>query len=216
VTPDYPAQQTVTTRVSVVARLVPALSYAIPMLGAAMGALMVFNLLRAMRSAEAAGVSAVAGGLAEANLPIIIAIYFGIVVGFVGLIVGIVRTAISVRTASPAAWFFLLIGVLSFIPTALFWEAQSILTNTIASRGNVSLVATSINLCLTLTLISTAVLGLLFLVATIVPLPASFRTKRSYGPLIVLVLMEMALIGMTVLFQLHNSWLYEARQTERF
>ncbi len=201
-TPDYPAQQTVTTRVSVVARLVPALSYAIPMLGAAMGALMVFNLLRAMRSAEAAGVSAVAGGLA--------------VVGFVGLIVGIVRTAISVRTASPAASFFLLIGVLSFIPTALFWEAQSILTNTIASRGNVSLVATSINLCLTLTLISTAVLGLLFLVATIVPLPASFRTKRSYGPLIVLVLMEMALIGMTVLFQLHNSWLYEARQTERF
>src|SRR6266498_2994528 len=75
------------------------------MLGAAMGALMVFNLLRAMRSAEAAGVSAVAGGLAEANLPIIIAIYFGIVVGFVGL---------------------------------------------------------------------------MFLVATIVPLPASFRTKRSY------------------------------------
>jgi len=216
VTPDYPGQQTAPTRVSIVARLVPALSYAIPMLGAAMGALMVFNLLRAMRSAEAAGVSAVAGGLAEANLPIIIAIYFGIVVGFVGLIVGIVRTAISVRTASPAAWFFLLIGVLSFIPTALFWEAQSILTNTIASRGNVSLVATSINLCLTLTLISTAVLGLLFLVATIVPLPASFRTKRSYGPLIVLVLMEMALIGMTVLFQLHNSWLYEARQTERF
>ena len=215
-TPDYPGQQTAPTRVSIVARLVPALSYAIPMLGAAMGALMVFNLLRAMRSAEAAGVSAVAGGLAEANLPIIIAIYFGIVVGFVGLIVGIVRTAISVRTASPAASFFLLIGVLSFIPTALFWEAQSILTNTIASRGNVSLVATSINLCLTLTLISTAVLGLLFLVATIVPLPAAFRTKRSYGPLIVLVLMEMALIGMTVLFQLHNSWLYEARQTERF
>ena len=136
--------------------------------------------------------------------------------GFVGLVVGIAGTVISVRTASPAAWFFLLIGVLSFIPTALFWEAQSILTNTIASRGNVSFAATSINLCLTLTLISTAVLSLLFLVATIVPLPAAFRTKRSYGPLIVLVLMEIALIGMTVLFQLHNSWLYEVRQTERF
>ncbi len=215
-TPDYPGQQAAPTRVSILARVVPALSYAIPMLGAAMGALMVFNLLRAMRYAEAAGVSAVAGGLAEANLPIIIALYFGIVVGFVGLVVGIAGTVISVRTASPAAWFFLLIGVLSFIPTALFWEAQSILTNTIASRGNVSFAATSINLCLTLTLISTAVLSLLFLVATIVPLPAAFRTKRSYGPLIVLVLMEIALIGMTVLFQLHNSWLYEVRQTERF
>ena len=74
------------------------MSYAIPMLGAAMGALMVFNLLRAMRYAEAAGVSAVAGGLAEANLPIIIALYFGIVVGFVGLVGGIARTVISVRT----------------------------------------------------------------------------------------------------------------------
>ena len=49
-----------------------------------------------------------------------------------------------------------------------------------------------------------------------VPLPAAFRAKRSYDPLIVLVLMEMALIGMEVLFQLHNSWLYEVRQIERF
>jgi len=80
-TPENFAQPTLVSRVSILARLVPAPSCAIPMLGGAVSALMFFGVLRAMRSAECAGVAAVAGGMAEANIAAIVALYLGAFIG---------------------------------------------------------------------------------------------------------------------------------------
>lgn len=55
------------TRVSIIARIVPAFSYALPALGAAVSALLLLSVLNAMRNAEAAGIGAVAGGISEAK-----------------------------------------------------------------------------------------------------------------------------------------------------
>jgi len=214
--PENHAQPTLVSRVSILARLVPAFSYAIPMLGAAVSALMFFGVLRAMRNAESAGVAAVADGMAEANVAMIVALYLGAFIGFLGIVVAVIRMFVSTKSASPSAWFFLIVGGLSFIPTALLWEAQTLLAQTIANRGNVALVAPTMNWCLTLALITAAALGLLFLIASLVPLPAVFRARRSYLPLIVLVSMEFALIGLAIGFQLHNSWLYQVKFRERF
>ena len=56
-------------RVSILTRIVPVLSYALPALGAAVSALFLINVFRAMRNAETAGVAAVAAGIREANIP---------------------------------------------------------------------------------------------------------------------------------------------------
>jgi hypothetical protein len=215
-TPENSAQPTLGSRVSILARLVPAFSYAIPMLGAAVSAFMFFGVLHAMRNAESAGVAAVADGMAEANIAIIVALYLGAFVGFLGIVVTVIRMFVSTKSASPSAWFFLIVGGLSFIPTALLWEAQTLLAQTIANRGNVALVAQTLNWCLTLAVVTAAAFGLLFLIASLVPLPTVFRARRSYMPLIVLVLMEFMLIGLAIGFQLHNSWLYQVKLSERF
>jgi hypothetical protein len=186
------------------------------MLGAALSALMFFGVLRAMRNTEYAGVAAVADGMAEANTAMIVALYLGAFVGFLGIVVAVIRMFMSTKSASPSAWLFLIVGGLSFIPTALLWEVQTLLAQTIANRGNVALLSQTLNWCLTLAVVTAAAFGLLFLIGSLVPLPAVFRARRSYMPLIVLVLTEFVLIGLAIGFQLHNSWLYQVKFRERF
>jgi hypothetical protein len=86
-TPQVSDAQATPSRVSILARLVPAFSYAIPMLGAALSALSLLGVIRAARNAEAAGIAAVAEGMAEANLAVVVALYLAIFVGFMGIVV---------------------------------------------------------------------------------------------------------------------------------
>ena len=205
------------SRVSILARLLPAFSNAIPLAGAALSALLMMGVMNAIRNAESAGIAAVAGGMSEASLTIAIALYLGIFVGVIGIVVMVVRSLITTSTASPSGWFFLIAGGLSLIPLGLLWEAQSLLIQAISpgSRGIVS-VASTIQLCLMLTLATAVAFVLILLVASVVPLPAALRAKRSYAPVLVLVLMELALIWMAVAFQLRTSWLYQVGMRERF
>lgn len=68
----------------------------------------------------------------------------------------------------------------------------------------------------TLTLVTSAAFALLLIVLSLLPLPSVLRSKRKYAPIVVLVLMELALIGTAVAFQVLSSWLNHARLTERF
>lgn len=72
------------SRVSILARLVPAISYAIPMLGAVLSSLLINRTLEAMRNVESVGIAAVEGGMAEANLPVLVALYLAIFLGLIG------------------------------------------------------------------------------------------------------------------------------------
>lgn len=102
-TPQVSDAQAAPSRVSILARLVPAFSYAIPMLGAALSALSLLGVIRAARNAEAAGIAAVAEGMAEANLAVVVALYLAIFVGFMGIVVMVIRSFMSTTTAAPAA-----------------------------------------------------------------------------------------------------------------
>lgn len=114
------------SRVSILARLVPAFSYAIPLAGAALSSLLIVRTFQAMRNAESSGIAAVAGGMAEADLAITIALYLGVFVGFIGIVVMVLRCFMSTTTALPSGWFFLAGGGLGFVPLVLLWEAESI------------------------------------------------------------------------------------------
>jgi hypothetical protein len=204
------------SRVSILARLVPSFSYAIPMLGAALSALFLLGIIRTVRYAEAAGIAAVAGGMAEANLAVVVALYLAIFVGFIGILVMVIRSFMSTTTASPAAWFFMITGIISLIPLILLWEAQSLLVAAISpGGGGIVHFVSNIRLYLSLTLVASAVLVLILLIASLIPLPKVLRSKRNWAPLIVLVLMELALIGMAVAFQVRTSWLHQVKEMER-
>jgi hypothetical protein len=51
---------------------------------------------------------------------------------------------------------------------------------------------------------------LILLASSFVPLPAVLRAKRKWAPLIMLLLMETAIIAMTVFYHLRTAWLYSS------
>lgn len=126
-------------------------SLCITLIGEAICAVLLIRVLEAMRHAEAAGIAAVTGGMAEANLTMTIALYFGLFVGFIGIVVMAVRPFTVTSTASPSAWFFGLAGLLTLVPLMFLWVAQSFFLEGL--RGvNISLAAANIFLFLRLTL----------------------------------------------------------------
>ena len=198
------------TSVSIIARVAPSFSFALPALGAAIRALMLINVFRAMRSAEAAGIGAVSAGIREANFPIVVALYLGVIVGLVGVVIGLVRMFTTVTTATPSAWYFLIIGIVGLLPVLLLWEAQSLLLGVIFSRspGGVVEVARQVTLLSIMTMLFGAVSILILLVSAFVPLPRILHAKRKWAPLVMLLLMETAVIAMTVVYHLRNAWLW--------
>ena len=203
-------------RASILARIVPAFSGWIVMLGAAISALLIMGVMNAMRNAESAGIGAVASGMAEANLSTVISLYFAIFLVGVSLVLMIVRAVTTTTTASPSAWFLVIVAVLSVVPLGLVWKANSLLMQTLMGRGNVSFVAPTIQLCLNLTLITAGLFSLILLSGSVVPLPSVLRAKRSWAPIVVLVLIEVVLIGLAVVFQMHMSWLQRVGMRESF
>lgn len=211
-TPEEQIQPT-TTRVSIIARIVPALSYALPALGAAVSALLLLNVLRAMRNAESAGISAVAGGISEANVAILVTLYLAIFVGGAGVVIGLVRLFTTTTTASPSAWYYLIAGILGLMPMFALWRAQSLLLDAIIpslTGAGVSEVAGQITLFAIAAIVLGVVSILVLLASSFVPLPAILRGKRKWAPLITLLVMETAIIAMTVVYHLRTAWLYSS------
>jgi hypothetical protein len=213
-TPENQIVPATPPRVSILARIIPALSYALPALGAALSAFLFIGVMRAMRNAESAGIAAIAGGLSEANLAILISLYLAIVVGLVGIVISVVRMITRTTTASPSGWFFLVTGVFGFAPMFALWQAQSFLLEVIfASRpGGVVEVARQIAFLLVLSMCTGAVAVLFLLASSVVPLPRILRAKRKWAPVAMLVIMELVVIAMTVGYHLRTAWLYAQYQ----
>jgi hypothetical protein len=216
-TPTSITEQPSLTRVSILARIAPALSCALPAVGAAISALLFIGVMRAMRMAASAGIAAVAAGITEANVAILVSLYLGIVIGLAGIVVGLVRMfSKATTTASPSAWFFVITGVLGFVPMMALWRAQSLLLDVLFSRsgrpGGVAAVASEISLLLIITLCAGAISVFIILVASVVPLPAILRAKRKWAPPVILIILETLMIVMTVAYHVRTAWLYSEYQ----
>jgi len=213
-----PTEQFAPKRVSILARLVPLSSYGLPAFGAAVSAWLFMGVMQAMRNAEAAGIAAVAGGMSEANLAIIVTLYLAIFVGFAGIIIGVVRVFSNPTTASPAGWFYLVAALIGFAPMMTLWQAESLLIEVLVGRTQTGVagVANQITICLILTLGLALIGGLILLAASVVPLPAFMKAKRKWSPAVLLLIMELALIVLTVAYHMRNYWFYQVRINERF
>ena len=213
-----PTEQVGPKRVSILARLIPLSSYGLPALGAAVSAWLFLGVMQAMRNAEAAGIAAVAGGMSEANLAILVTFYLAIFVGFAGIIIGVVRVFLDTTTASPAGWFYLVAGLIGFAPMLTLWQAESLLIEILVGRTQMGIagVAKQITICLMLTLGLAVIGGLILLAASVVPLPAFMKVKRKWSPAVFLLIMQVTLILLTVAYHMRNYWFYQVRMNERF
>jgi hypothetical protein len=198
------------SRVSILARIIPALSYALPALGAAGSAYLFITVMRAMRYAEAAGIGAVSAGISEANLVIVVTLYLAIVIGFIGIAVGVARIFMTTTTATPSGWFYFIAGIVGFLPMMALWQAQSLLLEVMFSRSaGIVTVASKITILLLLALSVGLVSLVILLVISVIPLPRILRAKRKWTPPVVLLVMEIVVIVMTVLYHMRTAWLYD-------
>lgn len=197
-------------KVSVLARVVPSLSYLLAALGAGVSAMLITGVMRAMRFAEAAGVSAVAGGLAEANVPVLIVLYLGVVCGLAGVILIAARLSVTTTTVTPGAWFLFVGGALGLLPLALLWHVESILmqilTPATTPGGGIAAIASSIQLLLTLIMIAAPITIVILIVGSVWPMYSSARPK--WAPLLASMLIEGLLVVATLAFQFRTSWLF--------
>lgn len=201
-------------RISLAARLVPALSYMVAPLGAALSAFMLTGLMRAMRLSGSAGLGAVTGGLGESTVPVLIALFLAIVGGVAGMVLAIMRLNVQTKTSSPPVWFFIASGVLALVPVALFWQAESVLIDALSpGSGGIVRVASTIEWLVTLTMIAAPIVILLLLAGSV--LPISSRSKPKFSPLVMLIAIELVLIATAVAFLMRISWLRDVTLTGR-
>lgn len=143
----------------------------------------------------------------------LIALYLAIVGGVLGLLVLVIRMFVDTTTSSLPFWFFLLAGALSLFPVVLFWWTESLFIGALYPGAGILTVAETLRLLLP-AIMSVAPFILLLLLAISV-WPVRSLSKPKWGPVAVLLIVELALIVMAVAFQIRTSWLFQVSQAER-
>ena len=113
-------EQPTNLKVSIATRLVALVAFSIPLVGAALSSLMMMGLFQALKNNESAGVAAVMAGMKESSVPVIVSLYVAAFFGLVVAVVLVVRMMTPTTKASPPFWFFIVGGILSFVPAAMF------------------------------------------------------------------------------------------------
>lgn len=211
---SFSPMEPLSTRVAVIPRLIVALSYSMAAFGASFSALFLFRVLRAMRDAENAGIAAVAGGLAETNVPVLVGLYLAIGGGFVAIITAAVRAVVETTTASPPAWFYF-IAALSFLSVGLLWITESVFIEAIQpGSSGVAHVGSTISGLVTITMVVGPLFALLLLIVSVLPLRSKSQTQ--WPTVSVLVVIQLVLIAAAVAFQMRASWLWRVMEAESF
>jgi biopolymer transport protein ExbD len=188
-------------KVSISARLIAALCYIIPPIGAALSSLLMLRMFWALAENESAGIEAVMGAVKEASLPSIISLYLAAVVGIALIIVLVVRMTMQTKTASPPLWFFAFGGVFCLVTVAIFWIAKWFIIEALSpgssiGEGGLGSLGASISQLLTWSIIAVP-MAVVFLIAASVLLLSS-RSKTKWLPLAAAIVIEILLIAVAI------------------
>lgn len=202
-------------RIAVIPRLIATLSYSLAALGASLSGFLLFRVLRAMRDAETAGISAVTGGIAEASVPVLVGLSLAVAGGFIAVITAAVRLVVPTSTVSPPAWFSLITAALSSLSVGVLWLTESIFIQALyPGSSGISYVASQIQGLLTLTIIAGPLATLLLLVFSV--WPKSSKSQSKLPGILALVIIQILLIATTIAFQMRTSWLWRVMEAESF
>jgi len=188
-------------KVSVTARLVAALCFTIPAIGGALSSLLLMNVFRELRANENAGIGAVMAGMKASSLPAIVSLYLAAICGLALIILLVVRMIVQTKTASPPFWFFVLGGILCFLPAGLFWKAQLLVLEVLSPGSSVGVagisgVAGDLSRLLPMSIIAAPVV--LIVLAVLSVLPLSFRSRPKVVSLLVATFIEIILIATAI------------------
>ncbi len=189
-------------KVSILIRLLAAFCFAIPLIGGALSSFLLVRVMEAIAKAENAGIVALMKGVEEASLPLTVSLYLAAFFGVVLIIVCAVRMFAETKTASPPIWFLLLGGIFSLIPAAFFWYAKYLIIEVLSpgsslnNTGNFGTVGASVSEVLLLSVFSAPLIGLLLLVASVIPF--STGSKTNWLSFAGAVIVEVLLIGFAV------------------
>lgn len=195
-------------KVSISARLIPALLYTIPAIGGALSAIYLMRLMQSLRYAETAGIEFLLRGTMSSTIPVLGSLYLGAVCGIIVIALLIARMLMQTKTAAPPGWFFVLCGMFCLVPALLFMEAQSLIIEIFtlpSSSLGIAAVASNISLFMMLSLVAALIVFILLTVAAVLPL--SSRKPVKWSPLIMATVIEILLIAAAVAFQLRYLWL---------
>jgi hypothetical protein len=189
-------------RVSIFERIVPFAAFGLAALAGGIGSYMIVYMFRTLAAAENAGKSAVSGGLAEMTLVPLILIYAGCALGVLGICIAIGRMVITTNTSSPSGFSYIVLGLLSLLPLAIVWRVGTITIDIVigTSTNDAGLAGASIAEMCIAAMVSTPIILLLLLAWSLIPFRA--RPGRRFGPLIALVVTEIALVTVAVMYQL--------------
>jgi len=172
---------------------------------AAAAALTSWNLLRVMsavRNAESSGLLPVGRGIAEANHPLLMALYIGTGCTLVANI-AYVR---SFKNASPPAWLAFAASVLTLVPVLVVWQAESLMLDALPfSRDGVVANATLIQRLLMITLGGGVLVPVLLFVGSTLRVPSRSTLKRRTT--VASCLLVTAFILVAIAFHLRNAWI---------
>ncbi len=164
-------------KVSISTRLIALAAFTIPLIGGALSSFFLFGAFRALQGIQSAGVGAVMAAMKEASLPVIVSLYVAAFFGLVVAVVLVVRMMTQTTKASPPFWFFIVGGVLSFLPAALFWKCQMLILEVLSPGSKIGSagiggVGAEIAEWLLISLVAAPIIFVILLVASVVPLPS--------------------------------------------
>ena len=203
-TPQAPER----SRVSIVERVVPSMSFALASLSGAAAAAWMQLVFSAMRSVENAGYAAFYSAMTEAYAVGMVGLTMAAVVGLGGVATSAVRMFTVNKRSSPPGALFLFPAGLCLTPPLLTDYAGSLATAAVRNpvSGGLSSVSGTIDILNWLT-IGVALFSLLFLAAFSF-VPFNSRNGRKAAPVLFLVLIEGAVAALLASYALalYNCW----------
>jgi hypothetical protein len=172
------------------------------------------QVFSALRSAESAGIAAVAGGTAEANFAVLTGLYLAIFVGFLALATAVIRMFTAKKRSSPPGLYYLLPGLLALVPAGLLWYAESLIIDVLLGVGSPESgeIAAPDTITMLLATATISVPVILIVLAVLGFVPFSARPGGKVGPTIALLVIGLLFISTAMAFQYRTIFLYQIRE----
>ena len=181
-------------RVSIAERLVPSLGFAVAALSGAVGGVLVFRFLSALRQAESAGHAGFFGGLSEIEVVVGVILVFAAVLVGLGVLVSVIRMFTANTTASPPGILFLVAGLLSLVPPFALYYCLDVMKKSVTDpsvEGGISSVSGTVTMLVYFAMVATALIAIVLLAFSFIPF--SSRVGRKFSPVIGLIVMEVVI-----------------------
>jgi len=187
-------------RVSIAKRLVPSMGYALAAVSGAMGAVIVLQFLAGLRNAETAGFAAFFRGTSEIELAMGIVLGVSAALGACGILVSLIRMFTTNTTASPPGALFLVVGLLSLVPPLAIHYGLHLMEGVVISHvpGGISTVGETEAVIAYFAILAPVVIVLVLLAFSFIPF--SSRLRRKISPIVFLIIVEIAVLGLMGIF----------------